>query len=300
MQEPLKLFPSGQALEALSLWSDCLKSFQQRLGKYYARSEARQAAFDYIQALLCPVERKNGWQMAEQVGYANPYRFQHLLGRAQWDAESMCSEVRDYVVESLDDGAAIIAIDETCFIKKGEESVGVQRQYCSLSGQIENCQVGVFMAYVSSKGHSLIDRRLYLPKSWRGDSQRRKKAKVPLRQKFATKGQLAKQMLQSLYQAGIRPAWFVADEVYSSNSSFWRWLEQTAKQPYVLTVSKQQPTPINFQTHYAEGLAQSLRCEDWQRLSSGAGTKAERYDEWARVRLSCRQPDQPLVLVPSP
>jgi SRSO17 transposase len=136
------------------------------LGKYYARFEARLAAFDYIQALLCPVEPKNGWQMAQQVGYANPYRLQHLLGRAIWDEEQVCAEVRDYVVEHLNDRTGILAIDETSFLKKGEESVGVGRQYCGLTGQIDNCQVGVFLAYISSKGQSLIDRRLYLPKSW--------------------------------------------------------------------------------------------------------------------------------------
>lgn len=128
MQEEFNLFPNGAALEALCLWSDSLKSFEQRLGKYYARSEARLAAFDYIQALLCPVERKNGWQMAEQVGYANPYRLQHLLGRAVWDEEEVCAEVRDYVVEHLNDGAGILAVDETSFLKKGGESVGVGKQ----------------------------------------------------------------------------------------------------------------------------------------------------------------------------
>nr|WP_268890205.1 IS701 family transposase [Gloeocapsopsis dulcis] len=169
---------------------------------------------------LCPVERKNGWQMAEQVRYANPYRLQHLLGRWRWDEESVGAEVRDYVVEHLDDGAAILAVDETSFLKKGEESVGVGRQYCGLTGQIENCQVGVFLAYISSKGQSLIDRRLYLPKSWSTVCKRRKKAKVPSKVRFATKTGLAKAMLQSAFDAGICPAWFVADEVYSRDVSF--------------------------------------------------------------------------------
>ena len=291
MQETLNLFPSGAALEVLCGWSDSLKSFQQRLGKYYARAEARQTAFDYIQALMCPVERKNGWQMSEQVGYANPYRFQHLLARARWDEESVRTEIRDYVVENLNDGAGILAVDETSFLKKGEESVGVGRQYCGLTGQIENCQVGVFLAYISSKGQSLIDRRLYLPKSWTTVRQRRKKAHIPSKVRFATKTGLAKGMLQSAISAGICPAWFVADEVYSRDASFWRWLEQEVKQPYVLTVNKRQPTPINFKTHYAEDLARTVPPESWQRLSPGAGTKGERYYEWARIELSYRQPE---------
>lgn len=264
MQEEFNLFPSGQALEALCAWSDNLKSFQQRIGKYFARSEAKGAAFDYIQALLCPVERKNGWQMAEQVGYTSPYRLQHLLGRAIWDEEQVCASVRDYLVEHLDDGAGILAVDETSFIKRGEESVGVGKQYCGLTGQIENCQVGVFLAYISSKGQSLLDRRLYLPKSWTTVSKRRKKAHIPRKVRFATKTGLAKGMLHSAFQAGIHPAWFVADEVYSRDASFWRWLEQTVRQPYVLTVNKRQPTPINFKTHYAEDLADTVPVEGWQ------------------------------------
>ena len=169
--------------------------------------------------------------------------------------------------------------------------MGVQQQYCGLTGQIENCQVGVFLAYVSSKGHTLIDRRLYLPKSWSRDRPRRKKAKVPKGLKFATKIQLTKQMLQSAFKAGIRPAWFVADEVYSNNASFWRWLEQTAQQPYVLTVSKQQPTPINFKTHRADELVGQIQPEDWQRLSCGKGSKGERESDWARIELSYTHPE---------
>jgi SRSO17 transposase len=98
-------------------------------------------------------------------------------------------------------------------------------------------------------------------------------------------------MLQSAFKAGMRPAWFVADEVYSRDAAFWRWLEQTARQPYVLTVNKRQPTPINFKTHYAEDLALTIKSGDWHRLSSGAGTKTERDYDWARIELSCRQPE---------
>jgi SRSO17 transposase len=131
------------------------------------------------------------------------------------DEEQVRAEVRDYV----DDGAGILAVDETSFLKKGEESVGVGRQYCGLTGQIENCQVGVFLAYISSKGQSLLDRRLYLPKSWTTVRQRRKKAHIPSKVRFATKTGLAKGMLHSAINAGIHPAWFVADEVYSRDAT---------------------------------------------------------------------------------
>jgi len=140
-------------------------------------------------------------------------------GERSGDEEQVCAEVRDYVVEHLDDGAGILAVDETSFLKKGEESVGVGRQYCGLTGQIENCQVGVFLAYISSKGQSLLDRRLYLPKSWTTVRQRRKKANIPSKVRFATKTRLAKGILHSAINAGIHPAWFVADEVYSRDAS---------------------------------------------------------------------------------
>ena len=147
MLDTSNVFLTGVALEALSEWSSTLKTFQQKLGKHFARSEARLAAFNYIQALLSSVERKNGWQMAEQVGYSNPYRLQHLLGRAQWDADAVCAEIRQYAVEHLNSQKDILAIDETGFLKQGEQSVGVQVQYYGTTGHLENCQVGVFMSY---------------------------------------------------------------------------------------------------------------------------------------------------------
>lgn len=291
MLDTSNVFLTGGALEALSQWSSTLKTFQQKLGKHFARSEARQAAFDYIQALLSPVERKNGWQMAEQVGYSNPYRLQHLLGRAQWDADAVCVDVRQYAVEHLKSETDILAIDETGFLKQGEESVGVQVQYYGTTGHLENCQVGVFMSYISDKGHTLVDRRLYLPRSWAEDQSKRKKTAIPEAIEFATKPQLAQQMLSSAIHAGIRPAWFVADEVYGNDGSFWWWLEKTAKQPYVLTVNKKQPVVIGWQRDRAEDLLPPSDSQQWQRLSCGGGSKGERYYDWASVAVNCDKSD---------
>lgn len=291
MAESLNLFPCGPSLEAIDQWREQLEAFQSCLGGYFSRSEAKIAAFEYIQTLLCSVERKNSWQMAEAAGHRTPYQFQNLLGRAVWDSEAVCQEIKAYTVEQLNDGASILAVDETGFLKKGSQSVGVQKQYFGLTGQLENCQVGVFLAYVSSKGHSLIDRRLYLPKSWSSDRARCTKAKVPADIEFASKIQLTQQMLEVAYRDGIRPAWFVADEVYSSNGSFWHWLEQDAEQPYVLTVNKKQPTPINFKTYRAEELLKELEPQAWRKISCGKGTKGERQSEWARIELSFIRPE---------
>jgi SRSO17 transposase len=281
-----QLFLTGRALETVCQWSNTLKSFQQRLNPYFARCEARQAAFNYIQALLSPVERKNGWQIAEQVGDMTPYRVQHLLGRAQWDEEQLCQEVRHYGIEGLREAEDIFALDETGFLKQGNQSVGVQVQYYGTTGHLENCQVGVFLAYGTTKGHTLIDRRLYLPKSWADDPQKRGKVGVPETIQFATKAQLAQQMLQSAWDAGLRSAWVVADEVYGNDTSFGRWLEQS-RQPYVLTVNKKHSGVIGWQPYRAEAVCKSLFAEQWQRFSCGQGSKGEREYEWARVAVTC-------------
>ena len=280
-------FLTGSALDALSEWSNVLKSFQSRMGQYFARLEARQSAFDYLQALMSPVARKNGWQMAEQAGHQTPYQFQHLLGRAQWEADEVTDEVREYVTEGLGRDDRILAVDETGFIKQGSHSVGVQVQHCSLTGRLENCQVGVFLAYVHPQGHSLIDRRLYLPQSWCNDPDKRAKVGVPEAVKFATKPQLAKQMLESAFEAGIRPGWVVADEVYGHDGKFWWGLENQYQQPYLLTVASSHSVFIGYQEHRVRALAQALPDEQWQRLSCGCGTKGERIYDWARIEVNC-------------
>ena len=228
-----------------------------------------------------------GVQIAEQVGNANPYQVQHLLGRAQWDAEKLAQEVRQYGVEGLGEPDDIFAVDETGFLKQGNQSVGVQVQYYGTTGHLENCQVGVFLAYITGKGHTLIDRRLYLPKSWADDAQKRDKVGVPETVRFATIAQLAQQMLQSAWDAGFRSAWVVADEVYGNDTGFGRWLEQTEQQPYVLTVNKRHAVVIGWQPYRAEALCQSLLPEQWQRLSCSQGSKGEREYEWARVAINC-------------
>jgi len=201
----------------------------------------------------------------------------------------VCAEIRQYAVEHLKSQTDILAIDETGFLKQGEQSVGVQVQYYGTTGHLENCQVGVFMSYISDKGHTLIDRRLYLPRSWSEDQNKRKKGAVPESIEFATKPQLAQQMLESAITDGIRPAWFVADEVYGNDGSFWWWLEKTAKQPYVLTVNKKQPVVIGWQRYRAEELVPQADSQQWQRLSCGSGSKGERYYDWARVAVNCDQ-----------
>ena len=193
-------------------------------------------AWAYIRGLLSPVERKNGWQLAEVNGDATPYGVQHLLGRARWDADAVRDDLRAYLVKSMGDPHAVLVLDETGFLKKGQQSVGVARQYSGTAGRVENCQIGVFLAYASVHGHALLDRALYLPQVWTNDRARCAARWVPAEQRFATKPQLARQMLQRAFDAGVPAAWVTGDSVYGDDRRLRVWLEEQ-DHAYVLAVS---------------------------------------------------------------
>ena len=153
----------------------------------FRRPEPRRRALDYLKGLLSPVERKKGWQLAEGAGDATPYGVQRLLSTYRWDADLVRDDLAGYVVEHLGDAVSVLVVDETGFLKKGNKSAGVQRQYSGTAGRIENCQIGVFLAYASAKGRTLLDRELYLPQVWAGDAERRREAGVPEDVGFQTK-----------------------------------------------------------------------------------------------------------------
>jgi SRSO17 transposase len=165
-------------------------------------SEQRGRVLAYLEGLLSPVERKNGWQLAEYAGERTPDGMQRLLSTARWDADAVRDDLRAYVVEYLGDREAILVIDETGFLKKGTKSVGVKRQYSGTAGRIENGQIGVFLSYASPKGYTFLDRELSLPREWASDEERRKEAGVPEHIEFATKPQLARRMLQRARRSG--------------------------------------------------------------------------------------------------
>lgn len=217
---------SEQELAVIRSWSAALAEVESRIGQQFARSEARNRAMGYLRGLMSQVERKNSWQLAEALGRSTPYGIQHLLGRALWDADVVRDELRQYVMDHLEDDRAILVIDETGFLKKGRHSVGVARQYSGTAGRVENCQVGVFLAYVSIRGHTLIDRELYLPQEWTNDPERCAKAGVPADRPFATKPNLARQMLERTFEAGLQPAWVTGDSIYGDVRGLRLWLEK--------------------------------------------------------------------------
>jgi SRSO17 transposase len=209
-------------------WAQALTCLHARIAPRFARPEPRRRALAYLQGILSDTARKNGWHLAEHAREATPYGMQRLLSSAVWDADLVRDDLREYVYEQLGDPQAIVAIDETSFPKRGSKSAGVQVQYCGTTGQVENCQVGVFLAYVSKQGHTLIDRELYLPLQWMEDQQRCREAGIPGTVRFQTKCELAQQMLERVWKAALPIAWVVADTVYGGNLDLRNWLEAAA------------------------------------------------------------------------
>src|SRR4051812_26196477 len=183
------------AMDEAADWARGLDALVEQIAPRFCRIEARRRAPAYLAGLLCPVERKNGWQLAEHAGDRTPDGVQDFLARMRWDADQVRDDLRAYVVAQLGDADGVLVLDETGFIKKGTKSVGVQRQYSGTAGRIENCQIGVFLGYASRHGHPLIDRGLYLPEAWAKDPARRGAAGVPEETAFATKPRLGRQML---------------------------------------------------------------------------------------------------------
>ena len=188
-----------------------------RIAGRFGRVEPRLRARQLVLGLLADLPRKNSWTIAEHAGGTSPDGLQHLLARAKWDADLVRDDLRAFVLEHLADDQAVLVVDETGDLKKGTRTVGVQRQYTGTAGRIENAQVAVYLTYTSRHGHAGIDRALYLPKSWTSDPQRCRRASVPPDIGFATKPQLAAQMLERALDAGVRAAWAAGDEVYGDN-----------------------------------------------------------------------------------
>jgi SRSO17 transposase len=262
---------------------------ERRIGPLFARSDVRSQALAYLAGLLSPAERKNSWQLAEICAQPNPYGFQHLLGRADWNPDALRDRLRSYVLDYLAAPDAVGVIDETGFLKKGTHSAGVARQYSGTAGKIENCQIGVFLAYASEHGQTLLDRELYLPKVWIDDRERCRRAGIPNERRFATKPALAQQMLSRTFAAGVLLAYITGDSVYGDDGKLREWLERR-KQAYVLAVSSDEMVWIDKERWQIKTVLAELPSEGWQRLSAGLGSKGPRSYDWWRVEL--KQPAQ--------
>jgi SRSO17 transposase len=227
-------------LAEVESWAAEFERLGERIGPRFARPEVRRRVAGFLRGLLGGVDRKHGWQLAEHARETTPDGMQRLVTTARWDPEELRDDVRGYVMEHLGDPGGVLVVDETGFLKKGAKSAGVQRQYSGTAGRIENCQVGVFLAYASDKGRALVDRELYLPKEWASDVARRAEAHVPAKVDFQTKPQLAQAMLERALDAQVPAGWVTADEVYGGDARLRAFLEQRGL-AYVLAVKATQP-----------------------------------------------------------
>ena len=265
-------------------WAAGLVEVHARIAGRFARAEPRRRALGYLRGLLGQLERKNGWTLAERAGEGSPDGMQRLLRTADWDADGVRDDARDYVVAALGRGGVLI-LDETGFIKKGTKSAGVARQYTGTTGKIDNCQIGVFLAYATPAGRALIDRELYLPKAWTEDRERCRAAGVPDEVAFATKPVQARVMLDRALKAGVPASWVTADEVYGQDKRLRVWLEQR-QLPYVLaTRTNDTVSTTDWRQRQVRALVAEVPDAGWERLSAGPGAHGPRMYDWALVEL---------------
>ena len=270
-------------------WLVAFDELMGRIAGRFGRVEPRRRARAFVLGLLSDLPRKNCWTLAEHAGDVTPDGMQHLLARARWDAAAVRDDVRDYVVEHLGDPDAVLVVDETGDVKKGTASAGVQRQYTGTAGRIENSQVAVFLTYAAPAGHALIDRELYLPKSWTGDPARCRAAGIPEGTAFATKPKLARVMIARALDAGTPAGWVAGDEVYGADPGLRADLERR-QVGYVLAVARTCQVTTGAGPSPAGKIAARLPRSAWQRCSAGEGAKGHRYYDWAWVSTSPGQP----------
>jgi SRSO17 transposase len=251
----------------------------ERFAGVYAGETGRKTAESYIRGLLGTAERKNGWQMSEYLGASTPYKIQQFLYRGRFSADEMRDIQRKYISEKIGEKGGILVVDETGFLKQGKKSCGVKRQYSGTAGRIENCQIGVFLAYASSKGHCPIDRRLYMPREWMEDEQRRKAAGVPETAVFQTKPQMALEMIKQTTQAEVPYTWVTSDCVYGDYRDIRMWLEENGK-CYVMSVSGKEYVWQGYKQNSIGSIMKNLPEEGWFEASCGDGSKGARVYDW--------------------
>jgi SRSO17 transposase len=278
--------------EDLAAWAGGLDGLFALVAGRFFRVEPRRRARAYVRGLLAPLAGKNGWTLAEVAGDATPDGMQRLLNSAHWDADGVRDDLRGYVVEHLGEPSGVLIVDETGFLKKGRKSAGVQRQYSGTAGRIENCQLGVFLAYATSRGRALIDRELYLPKSWIADGERRREAAIGDQIEFATKAVLAQALLGRALDAGVPASWVAADEAYGQDHKFRAWCERR-RIGYVVAVPRSQTIPLTAGSDRADHATAQAPERAWKRRSCADGAKGPRLFDWAVASLSAGEHTPP-------
>jgi SRSO17 transposase len=282
--------PGGVTREDLAVWDQEFRDVCTRLDGLFYRTDSRAHARHYVRGLIAPLERKNGWTIAEYSGNPEPKALQRLLNLSPWDADEARDLVRAYAMEHFADPRGVLIADPTGFAKKGDKSAGVQRQYSGTLGRIDNCQIGVFLAYVNTAGDRvLIDRELYLPdESWCADPGRRAEAHVPDKVTFATRPKQVQGMIARAVAAGVPFAWFAADEEFGQNPGLRSYLEiegiayamAVPKSTDIVTGAISSATGVETLVKH---VASRLKSHDWSRRACGIGAKGFRVYDWALV-----------------
>ena len=269
--------------EQVQGWGDDFWEYFLGFSHWFSRADVRWQAWKYLQGLLATIERRSGWSLAEHAGDATPDAMQGLLVSRCFDRDKVRDQVRSALVTTIGDEAGVLIADETGFIKKGKRSAGVQRQYTGTTGKVDNCQIGVFLAYHSRYGRALIDRELYVPKSWTGDPDRCVKAPVPGEVEFATKPEQARSMLERAVEAEVPFAWFTGDEAYGQHRELREWCEQHDIH-YVLATRKDHEVPAGLHTTTrVDELIGKVRAGAWKRIPCGDGAHGPRVYDWISI-----------------
>ena len=277
-------------VEDVRRWADELTAVGERIGRHFPRPEPRRRALGPIHGLLLDAERKNAWQLAQRLGDPSPYGAQHLLGRADGDADSVRDDLRHHASGHLGDPPGVLVVDEAGFLKGGKKSAGVPRQYPGTAGRIGSGQAGVFLAYQSPRGRTSLDRERYLPGQWAADLTRREGARIPGRVSFAAKPQLARRVPPRAFDAGAAAAWVTADEVDGSDGKPRVWPEGRGP-AYVPAVKSDQRGGGGFRQAEVSALAAEAPGEAWPRLWAGDGAKGPRLYGGAVTRTNCPGPE---------
>ena len=264
-------------------WSEAFNELFAQVAGVFENVAVRGHGRWYLLGLLSHQERKNSWWLAEFAGDASPDGMQRLLNFSPWDEDACRDALARYVARRMGDPAAVLAVDETGFLKKGRMSAGVARMYTGTAGRIENCQVGVFTAYITPDGgRALIDRELYLPEGWTDDRDRCRKAGIDDGVQFATKPELARKMIERAVKTGVPFSWVTADEAYGGNPGLCKWLEEQGI-AYVMAVSCDAMIATVAGKKRADELAALVPGGGWQRLSCADGSKGPRLYDWALI-----------------
>jgi SRSO17 transposase len=293
---PRVVYDGAVTRSDLEEWQSELNALFDRMAQIFYRPESRRHAEHYVRGLLSPLQRKNGWTIAEYVGESEPKALQRFLNVSPWNVDRLLDLNRDYVMEHLASPAAVLVADPTGFAKKGTKSVGVQRQYSGTLGRIDNCQIATFLAYVTPEhDRALIDRRLYLPEeSWLADPARCAEAGVPISTTFKTRPQQVIEMIEAARTAGVPFAWFTADEEFGQNPGLRDYLEK-AGISYVMAIPKNTTyTDTAGQDTQIHQHAMKLKPNAWQRRACGIGTKGYRVYDWAL--LETPEPDHQYMI----